>query len=403
MTNINTKYDIAIIGAGMVGLCTLIALSELIKKGARIIIIDPASPPTLSKDGLSSPSFDDRATALSLASTLYLEQIGIWSFIKPFAQPILDIEVSSFGQVGLTQLNHKQANTDAFGYIVSNKHIGQALLQVCSNITQVDYLYEQQVQDITKTHASDYPYECLITNGQSIQARLTLLTDGGRSELKEKLKFKDETFDYQKVAVVSNVQTQNPHNGKAFERFDQSGPIALLPFHQDNLSALVWTMGADKLDDFLQTSDTDKLALLNQRFGRRLGQINQIGNIAHYPLKLSMCKEQVRPGLILLGNSACALHPVAGQGFNLALFAVKALTQRLNKQSIEQINHLPMLMDYQQSVWPRQQMMSQFSHQMVQSFESSNPLVRTTRSVLLSILESHTIAKGVFSRFAMGL
>jgi len=402
MSSDNNQYDITIIGGGMVGLSTLIALKPLIISGAKIVIIDPAKQ-TTNVDALDSPSFDDRATALSLGSSQFLKRIGVWHFIAPFAQPIFDIEVSSYAQFGFTALNHKQAGSEAFGFIVSNKHIGQALLQVCKTINNVDYIYEQQVCELNKTHASDFPYESILSNGQRLTARLTLLTDGGRSKLKQKLKFKDESFDYKKVAIVSNVQTKHPHNGKAFERFDQHGPIALLPFHQDKLSALVWTMPTDKVDGFLQKNEPQQLTLLNQRFGNRLGHIQKIGQLAHYPLKLSMCKEQVRPGLILLGNSACALHPVAGQGFNLALFAVKELTKRLNNQSINTINHLPMLLDYQNSVWPRQQIMSQFSHQMVQSFESSNPLIQYGRSFLLSTLDSQPIAKGVFSRFAMGL
>ncbi|MCJ8315077.1 MAG: FAD-dependent monooxygenase [Saccharospirillaceae bacterium] len=402
MSSDNKQYDIAIIGGGMVGLSTLIALKPLIETGAKIVIIDPAKLPN-DVDSLDSPSFDDRATALSLASSQFLKKIGVWSFISPFAQPILDIEVSSYAQIGFTQLNHKQAGTQAFGFIVSNKHIGQALLQACKTIDNVDYIYAQHVSELNKTHASDFPYESILSNGQRLKARLTLLTDGGRSQLKQILKFKDEHFDYEKVAVVSNVQTKYPHNGKAFERFDQHGPIALLPFHQENVSALVWTMPADQLDDFLVLNDSQQLTLLNQRFGNRLGHIQKIGKLAHYPLRLSMCKEQVRPGLILLGNSACALHPVAGQGFNLALFAVKELSKRLNNQSIHTINHLTILMDYQHSVWPRQKIMSQFSHQMVQSFESTNPFIQYGRSFLLSTLEAHPIAKGVFSRFAMGL
>jgi len=187
MSSDTKQYDIAIIGGGMVGLSTLIALKPLIETGAKIVVIDPAPKPN-DVDSLDSPSFDDRATALSLASSQFLKHIGVWPFIAPFAQPILDIEVSSYAQIGLTQLNHDQAGSEAFGFIVSNKHIGQALLQACQAITNVDFIYGQAVSELNKTHAGEFPYENILSDGQCFKSRLTLLTDGGRSELKQQLK-----------------------------------------------------------------------------------------------------------------------------------------------------------------------------------------------------------------------
>jgi 2-octaprenyl-6-methoxyphenol hydroxylase len=167
-----------------------------------------------------------------------------------------------------------------------------------------------------------------LSDGSTLSAALTVLADGGRSGLKEQLGIDSRAAAYAQTALIANVGVSEPHRGVAYERFTAEGPMALLPL-PGNAMELVWTHPAGEEKARMAMGDGDFLAALQRAFGDRAGRFTRVGKRYAYPLSLVTAQEAVRPGLAVLGNAAHALHPVAGQGFNLALRGVTDLVETL--------------------------------------------------------------------------
>lgn len=407
----NNHYDVVIIGAGMVGASLAMALlNREAVKPLRIALVEPNRLNT--SDTLNyQPSFDARSTALAYGSALIYQQLGIWEHLKEKAQAIEHIHVSDRGHFGATRLHATEEKVAALGYVVENKWLGDVLhyhLQRHERKEQLSYLCPAQVEQVTKT--SSLMQLELSAEGKAIQltAELVVMADGGRSTLREKLGISYTEQNYQQHALVANVALDRPHNAIAFERFTESGPMALLPLpSQDKKprAALVWTIPEAEIESMLAVSDDDFLSQLQQRFGYRAGLFSKVGQRYSYPLKLQRAKEQVRPGLVVVGNAAHALHPIAGQGFNLALRGVAALAEQVFKARSDgrSLGDYNMLYQYQESRLNDQAATIGFSDKSMRLFSVDNFLVECGRDAALQVMDICPPLKTVFARSAMGL
>ena len=152
----------------------------------------------------------------------------------------------------------------------------------------------------------------------SLDCDLAVLADGGRSGLREQLGIAVTQQAYQQSALIANISASQAHLGQAFERFTEAGPMAMLPL-AENRCALVWTRPTLDAERLLKLDERGFLAELQEAFGYRLGALHKVGARHLYPLALTEAQEQVRPHLVVLGNAAHSLHPIAGQGYNLSL------------------------------------------------------------------------------------
>ncbi|MEH6575586.1 MAG: 2-octaprenyl-6-methoxyphenyl hydroxylase [Amphritea sp.] len=403
-------YDIIIVGGGMVGASlasALIAASNRLQ--LNIAVIEAFALP---EPGALSyqPSYDSRATALAYGSRGIYEAMGIWDTLKEHLCPITDIHVSDKGQFGAARLKARDEGVPALGYVVENHWLGRVLLDRIQqpDAARIDLICPAEVLEI---HYGSEQMGLTVQCGdesRSLTAELVVMADGGRSELRDRMGIGYRQTCYEQHAVIANISPEQPHNGVAYERFTDTGPMAFLPLEDDAGShrmGLVWTVPNAQVDEVMALSDADFIARLQARFGYRVGRIVKAGSRYSYPLKLSLADEQVRRGLVVLGNAAHALHPIAGQGYNLALRGAVVLADTLISARQDGINlgELRHLSAFQQRMRGDQQKTIGFSDQTMKLFSNKHPLLVLGRSAGLQLLDICPLAKTVFARSAMGL
>ena len=405
-------YDIVIIGAGMVG--TSLAAMLLERAGSlnlRIALLESGG--IQPKAGLDAyqPSFDARATALAYGSAQIYQQLSLWDKISQRAQPITQIHVSDKGHFGATRLRAETEHVPALGYVVENKWLGEVLFEQLAqhpNAQCLSLFSEAQVQNINRKDGVSTLTVQTVKGELALSADLVVMADGGRSSLREAMGIKYTEQPYHQSALVCNVEIDRAHQNTAYERFTDTGPMALLPLKSQNkqhLCGLIWTVAEDQLDKMLALDDAAFLTALQQRFGYRLGRFISAGSRVNYPYKLQSAQEQVRPGVVIVGNAAHTLHPLAGQGFNLALRGVAALTEHLFNARANNValSDYKMLQAYQQTRIGDQRSTLGFSDKSMKLFTSTNALLTLGRDLGLQLLDITPVAKTLFARSAMGL
>ncbi|HAB03135.1 MAG TPA: 2-octaprenyl-6-methoxyphenyl hydroxylase, partial [Pseudomonas sp.] len=315
-----SRVNLAIVGGGLVGASLALALQAGAKaRGWKILLIEPFAP----GDNFQ-PSYDARSSALSFGTRQIYQQLGVWQAISPRAEPILQIQVSDRGRFGATRLDAQEEGVPALGYVVENAWLGQRLWQALDP----DVISWRCPAEVKAMQAIEGGYRLQLDDDTDLECDLAVLADGGRSGLREQLGIHVRRTPYEQSALIANITPGQAHRGQAFERFTEQGPMALLPL-PDNRCALVWTRQGMDAKRLAEIDERSFLHELQDAFGYRLGAMRQVGARHLYPLALVEAEEQVRPHLVVLGNAAHSLHPIAGQGFNLSLRDVQALADAL--------------------------------------------------------------------------
>jgi len=306
-----SQIDVAIVGGGMVGASLALALSG---SGVSVMLIEGVAP-----NSNAQPSFDERTTALGNASRRIFEGLGVWARMACEAAAIRTIHVSDAGRFGFARLRAAEQGIDAFGYVVANRVLGAALWDALT--TKGEVLARMPAKAESIDIASDSVRLTLVQQDgtrEIAHARLVVAADGAHSSVRTAAGIDASVEDYGQVAIVANVAADRPHDGTAYERFTPSGPVAVLPLH-DGSFGVIWTATPERATEILSLTDAVFLAALQDRFGWRAGRFVRAGRRASYPLQLTRSAEATATRTVLIGNAAQALHPVAGQGFNLGL------------------------------------------------------------------------------------
>jgi 2-octaprenyl-6-methoxyphenol hydroxylase len=317
------RYDLAIIGGGLVGGSLACALAGT---GLRVCVVE-AVPPRSDVQ----PSYDDRVIALSWGSRRIFEGIGLWAAMEPGAEPIRQIHISDRGRFGFARLDHRDEGVDALGYVAPARLLGRV---IDNRLSGVELLCPARLLGF-RVQSDQVDLEVSLDGASRlIRTRLLVAADGGDSGVRKRLGLTVQEHEYGHHALISTVTPEHPRTGVAFERFTDTGPLAMLPMSGGRYS-VVWTAREEETPGLLDLCDDEFLARLQARFGHRMGRLTQLGRRFAYRLKLMLTRHSVRRRLVLIGNAAHTLHPVAGQGFNLGLRDVAALAQVLADAACE--------------------------------------------------------------------
>jgi len=396
--------DVLIIGGGLVGASFTLALASQ-NQALKICMLE-----SVEASSQAQPSFDDRSTVLSKSSANLFSDMGLWPDLAKIVAPIKHIHTSEEGQLGMSRLHASDYDVDAMGYVVDNKGLGTQLYAQLQQFPNIQIISPAKV---TCLKAFPYHYQAELLNLQTqthekCQAKLVVMCDGGRSDLAQQLGLSRQTKSYQQAALIANVELQKNHQGWAYERFAKQGPIAMLPlpnFQGRARSALVWTTSLSAIEERMGLTDKAFLTELQSQFGHRLGRFKGVGERAFYPLNVQKTNELVRSRLAILGNAAHTLHPVAGQGFNLALRGAALLahnvlsnyTKGLDIGSLSSLNEFALVQNQDAA------RIQGASHGLVSLFSHQNSAIQLTRNLGVLALDHCPLIKGCFARAAMGL
>lgn len=390
-----TETEVLIIGGGLVGASLACALG---RAGVRTRVVE-----TSAFGAGQAAGYDERSIALAQGSQRIFTGLGLWQALETDVCPIHTIHVSDRGHFGFTRLQREQEGVPALGYVATARALGRALADELGRLDSVEVLAPARVTAVAVD--GDGVRAAVEHQGVSrtCTARLLVAADGARSTVREQLGIATTRRDYEQTAIIANVSTDLPHRNIAYERFTDSGPLALLPM-QAGRSALVWTLHADQSEAVMALDDAAFLARLQERFGYRLGRFVRVGVRQAFPLQLLQADESVRPRLALIGNAMHTLHPIAGQGFNLGLRDVAALVEVVldARRTGADIGELHVLRRYAAGRQADQKRVTLFTDGMVRLFGQSLPPVAWLRDAGMLALDLCPPAKRWFGRMTMG-
>jgi len=402
----DSYYDLVVVGGGMVGASFCCALEAALgERPLSVLVVEAVATTAVAR---MQSSFDARSTALSYGTRQFFDGIGLWKELGDSVCAIHEIQVSDRGRLGSVELNREEQNVEALGYVVDNKLLGQILNGKLQESKRINLLCPARVSTAKPTEKGMQLSLNYADTETTVDASLVVLADGGKSPICGQLGITQTVERYEQHALIANIIFEKPHNHIAFERFTDTGPLAVLPLQSidgKNRGSLVWTLSVEQAEDYRKLDKAELRLLLQERFGYKLGNILEIGERFVYPLSLCLAKEQVRPGLALLGNVAHTLHPVAGQGLNLALRDAQSLVNVLvaGQSRGVALGEMQVLLEYVAGQDADQTMTTQVTHNITKLFSSNNEAkVWLRKCGLLAIELLPSLRRGI-ANHAMGL
>ena len=374
----DSLYDIAIIGGGPVGAALALALRD---SQLKVCMLESRHAKT--------PSMDARALALSYGSRLLLERLGVWDKLRDVSA-IRAIHISQKQSFGRALLRSSELGVPELGYVLPYPTLQDTLADALpAPDADVHTIYGASV-----TRLAGEAGHAVIGYRQddaehALSARLAVVADGGRLLAEQ---YPPEIHDYGQSALITHVTCAAPRAGTAFERFTPQGPLALLPY-KDGYE-IVWTAPPQRAEEMLGWDDAQFLHELHQHFGDRVGAFLTAGKRSCFPLGLKKAPAQSpMPHVVLLGNAAQTLHPVAGQGLNMGLRDAWELAQEILDAQPETLGTNEMLAAYRSSRRLDREAGIRFTDGLVRLFSNDLPLVGAARALSLSALDCLPFAK----------
>lgn len=399
------QQQVIIVGGGMVGLSLSLMLA---KANIAVKLLEAVKYPNYDDQNVAPyhSSFDARNTALSRRSVQIYQKLGLWDALQQHATPILQVHITEQGSFGKARLIAEQEKVESFGQVIENAWLGRVLLTQVRQQPLIELIDGVQVtaltQDAEQVHIEAKRGEEVL----KLVSKLLIAADGRDSFCRQAIGVGVDVHDYDQVAIVTTVQTSKPHEQVGFERFSALGPLALLPLPGEYRRSVVWPVKKGTEGEWLgDENDQHFLNALQQTYGDRAGKFEKTGKRFSYPLSQVLAHKQAVGRVILMGNAAHTIHPVAGQGFNLCLRDADVLVRYLVNQltASDDIGNPDNLLAYEQARLSDQQRVIKFCDTVVRGFSNQNPLLKLIRNTGLIAFDVIPGVKPLVANYAMGL
>ena len=389
--------DLHIVGGALTGLLTAYCASGL---GYKIIISE--------KNAITNKNiktFDTRTTAISEGSKFFLENQGLWTHIKSFAEAIKDIRVVDKTANSKINFNNPKPKSN-LGYIVKNSKLINLLIKKLES--------KENVKFITKSKIDSLNYDkstiCSLSNKHKIRSKMIIAADGKHSTVKKIIGIKSHKKNYNEKALVVNFLHDRPHNNTAYEFFFKNGPLAILPMQKENKkhqSALIWS-NKPEIVDLLVSSNLSKKdigKMLNEKIYKQLGNITNINTIQAFPLSAHINEKFYEDRVVFVGDAAHSIHPIAGQGWNLGLRDIKSLIQLLktSKNNGPKIGTKIFCKKYHQSCYYDAYSLFEITDKLDWIFKKDQLFFKIIKKIGFGAINRNKFFKERIVKFAMGI
>lgn len=402
MNNPVQDYDLIIVGAGLVGASLACAVAQQENaQSLRIALIEAGSD----VQHFEGENFDPRVVALTQASQNLLISIGVWEeIVHTRACAYRDMHVWDGEGTAAIHFNCAEVRANHLGHIIESSIILTALrkkIAQCSHITLI-----QPARITTLTNGSGV--EISLDNGQTLSANVLIAADGAQSKVRELATFETREWDYGHKAIITTVQTELPNQATAWQRFMRTGPLAFLPLSSVNgkhFCSIVWSAEIELADELMQLNDAEFCTRLGFSFEHKLGKILHSAERFSIPLRQRHAKTYIQPHIVLVGDAAHNIHPLAGQGVNLGLLDVAVLAQEIERALVRKIplNDFSILRRYQRQRLAGNLIMMSAMEAFKRLFGSNSLMLTWLRNSGMRQLDSVTALKKIIVKAAMGL
>ncbi|WP_111885852.1 2-octaprenyl-6-methoxyphenyl hydroxylase [Acinetobacter sp. CFCC 11171] len=399
------QQEVIIVGGGMVGLSLALMLAKA-KIGVKLL--EAIKYPNYDDANLAPyhSSFDARNSALSRRTVQIYQELGLWDALQEHATPILEVNITEQGSFGKARLKAEQEKVESFGQVIENAWLGRVLLTEVKKQQFIELIDGVQVTSLTQDADHAYIEAKRAEEQLKLQSKIVIAADGRDSFCRKALGIGASVHDYDQVAIVTTVQTSKPHGHVGFERFSPLGPLALLPLPGEYRRSVVWPVPKGTEGEWMgDENDQHFLDALQETYGDRAGKFQKTGKRFSFPLSQVLAEKQAVGRVVLMGNAAHTIHPVAGQGFNLCMRDAYVLRRYL-KEQVEKnadLGDAAMLLDYEKSRLTDQQRVIKFCDSVVRGFSNQNPFLKLIRNTGLVAFDTIPGIKPLVANYAMGL
>ncbi len=390
------RYDVVIVGGGMVGATIACALAD---SDLSVAVLELARPPAFA----SEQPHDLRVSALSLASETILRHVGAWDGIASRRLcPYRRMRVwEADDQRAATEFDAARISQPYLGHIVENRVVQLALLERLEQIANIDFICPAQITAIDYSPGASLVQ---LEDGRELVGRLLIAADGGQSRVRDAVGIGVHKWDYDQYALVASVETAYEQQDITWQQFTPTGPLAFLPLSGCNAS-LVWYNTPNEVRRLMDLPEHRFMAELEATFPERLGRIERLLERGFFPLRRQHAQQYVAEGVALAGDAAHMIHPLAGQGVNIGLLDAAVLAEELLSAHAggEAIDSLPVLKRYESRRRRHNLVMMQTMDAFYRVFSNDVLPLKLVRNVGLGIAGKLPFAKSRVMQFAMGL